>query len=350
MKIDDMPLDTITLLDATIPHDFHIRAAILIAALGLDALVGDPQWLWGRIPHPVVLFGRAIANLDRLFNRPRLAGIRLTGKARRRLGVLSILLLVGTAVAIGGGISILASVGGAMLSASVELLLVAVLLAGRSLADHVNAVATTLKEGNIDEARNAISRIVARNPKVLDRAAIARAAIETTAENLSDAVVAPVLFYLAFGLPGIFAYKMINTTDSMIGYRSARHLAFGWGAARLDDFVNLIPARLTGLLIAISEPMRTLFTLKVMLRDAPHHRSSNAGWPEAAMAAQLRLSLGGARLYGQRMSGDREMNQGDTRKATHTYIPRALAVMWRTTVTFSVLLGMLTLLRVIFST
>ena len=151
-----MSFDAAMLLDVAISHDLSIRAAILIAALGLDALVGDPPWLWRRLPHPVVLFGRAIALMERLFNRPRLAGIRLKGKVRRGLGVLAIHMLMGGAAAIGGGIAILASAGGMPLSVSVEILLVAILLAGRSLANHAREVATSLENGTIEEARKAV--------------------------------------------------------------------------------------------------------------------------------------------------------------------------------------------------
>lgn len=336
-------LDTSTLSNTAIPHDLSVRAAILIAALGLDALIGDPRWLWGRIPHPVVLFGRAVEGFDKLFNRPRLVGFRLKGKVRRGLGVLSLLFLVGVAAAIGAGIATTTSTGEMVVSAPVELLLVAILLAGRSLADHAKAVANALENGSLKEARTAISMIVGRNSEKLDRTAIARAAIESTAENLSDGIIAPALFYLALGLPGIFAYKMINTADSMLGYRSARHFSFGWGSARLDDFANLVPARLTGLLIAIAGPNRTLPTIAVMRLDAPQHRSPNAGWPQAAMASQLNLSLAGPKLYGQRMSHDREVNQGATRKAGPVDINQAVSMIWRTIALIAFLATLLTL-------
>lgn len=344
MSIDGMPVDTNMLLDATIPLDLSVRVAILIAALGLDALVGDPHWLWGRIPHPVMLFGRMIAGLDILFNRPQLAGIRLKGKARRVLGVFAIILLVGIACAIGSGIVLAASAGGILLTVFAELLLVAILLAGRSLADHARVVAVALESNTINKARTAVSKIVGRNTEALDRSAIARATIESTAENLSDGVIAPALFYVAFGLPGILAYKMVNTADSMIGYRSARHFAFGWGTARLDDLANLVPARLTGLLIAFVEPANAWRTIGVMLRDAPHHHSPNAGWPEASIAAQLQLSLAGQRAYGRRIRQDREINQGANREAKPTDIVRAYALMWRVAIIFALLLGMVAII------
>ena len=334
-----MPFDAAMLLNAAIPHDLSVRAAILIAALGLDALVGDPPWLWVRVPHPVVLFGRAVTGMDRLFNQRRLVGIRLKGKSKRGLGALAIIMLVGLAVATGGLAATTASAGGMLLSATVELLLVTFLLAGRSLADHVKAVGEALENGSIEDARIAVSKIVGRNPDALDRPAVARAAIETTAENLSDGVIAPALFYFTFGIPGIFAYKMVNTADSMVGYRAKTYFSFGWGAARLDDLANIIPARLTGLLIALSGPRRTVHAIAVMFRDAPHHRSPNAGWPEAAMATQLGLSLAGPRSYGHRKSRDREMNKGGNRSVDHTDLVLSLALMWRTIGLFALMVA-----------
>ena len=338
-----MPIDVAMLLDTAIPHDLSVRAAILIAALGLDAVLGDPRWLWGRVPHPVVLFGWAVDGFDRLFNRPRIAGIRLKGKVRRVLGVLVLLLLVGGAVLIGGGIAATVSTGGMLLSILAELLLVAILLAGRSLADHVSAVAASLENETIEEARKAVSKIVGRNTEMLDKPAIARATIETTAESFSDGVIAPAFFYFIFGLPGIFAYKMLNTADSMVGYRTGWYFAFGWSAARLDDLANLIPARLSGFLIALAGPKLTWRSIAVMLRDAPHHRSPNAGWPEAAMAVQLGLSLAGPKFYGKRISQDREINPDTRRKAGSADITRAVMLMWRSVILFVVLEGILTL-------
>ena len=340
MWIDSMLFDVDMFWEAAIPHDLVVRAAILVAALLLDALVGDPHWLWGRVPHPVVLFGWTISMLERLFNRPRLARINITGRMRRSLGVLVILMLVGGAATVGGAIAAVASTVGMPLTVSVELLLVAILLAGRSLADHARAVATALEDGTLEEARFAVAKIVGRNPESLDEPAISRATIESIAENLSDGLIAPAIFYLTLGLPGIFAYKMINTADSMVGYRSARLSAFGWGSARLDDIANLVPARITGTMIAIAEPRKAWRSISVMLRDAPHHRSPNAGWPEAAMAAQVNLSLAGPRSYGLRKSSDREMNKDGIRTADHTHLVLSLELMWRTVIVFALMVTM----------
>lgn len=323
-------------IDFAIPHEMGLRGVILIAALGLDALLGEPPWLWRFLPHPVVLFGRAIVAFEKRLNRRNVGG-----RTRRWRGFVAIIMLVLAALATGGGIMAVAGLGGAGLTAGAELLIVAILLAGRSLDDHVRAVADALPEGggSLDQARRAVSMIVGRNPESLDAPAIARASIETTAENLSDGVIAPALFYLAFGLPGIIAYKMINTADSMTGYKSRRYFAYGWGAARVDDLANIIPARLTGILIALAKPQGAFHAIRVMMRDAPKHRSPNAGWPEAAMATQLGVSLAGPRQYGQRMSTDAPMHGEGRRDANADDIRQGLGLMWRAIGLFAVLLA-----------
>ena len=292
---------------------FEERAVLLAVALVIDAVIGDPDWLWRRLPHPVVVFGWCIGGLEKKFNR---RGWR--GRTRRWLGVVAIAVLVVLGVLLG---LVLDGVW-------FEVLVVAVLLAGRSLDQHVRAVATALASGNIAAARQEVARIVGRNPDNLDAPAIARASIESTAENLADGVVAPAFYYLLFGLPGIIAYKIINTADSMIGHRSARFLAFGWGAARLDDVANLIPSRLSGVLLALASIPRTRQALGVMWRDAKKHRSPNAGYPEAAMAGALDVRLAGPRQYGIRFSTDAPINaQG--REAEVLDIRQALRYFWR---------------------
>ena len=319
------------------PHAFELHIYILVAALAVDAILGEPDWLWRRLPHPVVIFGRAISFANRLGNRNIYSGRR-----RRANGMIAIIILAATAgicASILMGISAaIAHVLGGWVLIAVEGIIVAILLASRSLDDHVRRVAAPLKAGNIADARVAISMIVGRNPDELDAPAIARASIETTAENLSDGVIAPAFFYLVFGIPGIIIYKMINTADSMIGYKSARYFAFGTGAARLDDLANIIPARITGILLAMANPRRLFAGLKVMIKDAPAHRSPNAGWPESAMAANLGLSLAGPRKYGQRMSDDPAMNSAGRRDAHGDDIQAGLVMMWRAIGIFSAIL------------
>jgi len=262
---------------------------ILLAALALDALLGDPRWL----PHPVRLMGGLTGLLDRALNREALgAGARMV------LGAAAVLLVVGASAAAGWAIAEQAAA--LYWGWLAELALVAVLLAQRGMADHMVRVARALDAG-IEPARQAVRHIVGREVKALDGHGIARAAVESCAENYSDGVVAPAFWYLLFGLPGLLAYKAVNTMDSMIGHRSARHHAFGRAAARLDDLANLVPARIAGALVALAAlavpGARAGRAWRTMLRDAPRHSSPNAGWPEAAMAGALGLSLLGPRRY-----------------------------------------------------
>ena len=284
---------------------------MLAAALILDALVGEPQALWSRVPHPVVLLGRLVAWLDRRLNN---------GPDRRRMGVLAVLALL--LVTLPVPVAIAALPFGWVL----EILGAAILLAQRSLVEHVGAVAAAL-ERSLDEARDAVSRIVGRDPQSLDRAGVARAAIESAAENFSDGVVAPAFWFLLGGLPGIVLYKAVNTADSMIGYRSPRHLEFGRAAARLDDALNWVPARLAGLLICAAG--LSPGALRTMWRDARLHRSPNAGWPEAATAAALGLALAGPRIYGGVITDDPYLNPEGSRDATPADIRRVVALVWR---------------------
>ncbi|MEZ5844177.1 MAG: adenosylcobinamide-phosphate synthase CbiB [Hyphomicrobiaceae bacterium] len=295
--------------------------ALLLLALALDALVGDPDWLWRRLSHPVVVMGRAIAALEAQLNRRA-----WSFPARRIAGLAALSLLL--APAIGGGLLLHRLVAGSMLGAFVEVCLVAVLLAGRSLYDHVARVAAAFETGGLAEARTAVSMIVGRDPESLDEAGVSRAAIETLAENFSDGLVAPACWYLVAGLPGILIYKLVNTADSMIGHRSERYHAYGWAAARLDDVLNLVPARISGLLIvaaaAIHGWMGVRQSFAAMWRDAPRHKSPNAGWPEAAMAGALGLALAGPRRYGGTIVDDHWMNAGGRQEATAADIRRAL--------------------------
>jgi adenosylcobinamide-phosphate synthase len=290
------------------------------AALTLDAVLGDPAWLYRRLPHPVVWFGTLIDTLDRRWNREH------QSPARRQLaGVLAVALLLLTAIGGGALVSLLLAQvpGGGVL----EALVASTLIAQRSLIDHVAAVAQALERDGLAGGRQAVSRIVGRDPASLDQTGVARAAIESCAENFSDGVVAPVLWLALGGLPGLIAYKMINTADSMIGHRTARHRHFGWAAARLDDLLNLVPARLTGGLLVLSAGRRLVSALTVMLRDARHHRSPNAGWPEAAMAGALGLALAGPRRYPGQVVDDPWLNPAGRRDPGVAEIRRSLRLV-----------------------
>jgi len=293
---------------------------ILFLAIGLDALLGDMPWLFRRVPHPVAAIGTAIEVLERKLNRPE----RSEPARRWRGGVMAVGLILAGILA-GGLISFVArALPHGWL---IELFLVATFLAQRSLFDHVHDVAVALQKNGLDAGRYAVSRLVGRDPSSLDAHGVARAAIESLAENFSDAVVAPVFWYMLFGLPGLIAYKTVNTLDSMVGYRTERYRAFGMVSARLDDAMNLIPARLSGLLLTLAAPFvprgRPINALVTMVRDARHHRSPNSGWPESACAGALDLALGGPRRYPGLSVEEKWMGRGRS-KADLADIHRAL--------------------------
>ncbi|WP_045837128.1 adenosylcobinamide-phosphate synthase CbiB [Hyphomicrobium sp. 99] len=280
---------------------------VVVAALALEAAVGYPDWIYQRIGHPVSWIGALIAALDRWLNRES-----ESEAARRMSGVLALAIIVLTVGALAWLVERVAahSAIGAIFIA----ILASTLIASRSLYDHVAAVARALDEDGLAGARLAVGRIVGRNPQTLDEHGVARAAIESLAENASDGIVAPVFWFAFFGLPGLAVYKAINTADSMIGHRTKRHEAFGWAAARLDDLVNLPASRLTGLMFAAA----ALFipgaspasALEAMSRDASKHRSPNAGWAESAMAGALGFKLNGPKVYGDVRVEDAYMGNG----------------------------------------
>ncbi|WP_234794696.1 adenosylcobinamide-phosphate synthase CbiB [Xaviernesmea oryzae] len=302
------------------------RSAILLTGLLLDRLIGDPDWLWRRLPHPVVFFGSAIRILDRRLNQAHAAFA-----VRRRRGALAIVLLLLLAAAVGAALHRLVHLAGPLTGGLLEASIVFVLLAQKSLADHVLAVARGLQDEGLEGGRRAVSMIVGRDPAYLDASGICRAAIESLAENFSDGVVAPAFWYAVAGLPGLAAYKMLNTADSMIGHKNERYLAFGWASARLDDLANLIPARFSMLLVAAGARLALgrrsgSDALFVGMRDAGLHRSPNSGWPEAAIAGALGLQLTGPRVYAGQTVDEPMMNGAGRRAASPADIMRALAV------------------------
>jgi adenosylcobinamide-phosphate synthase len=296
----------------------------LLLALALDALLGDPTWLYRRVPHPVALIGGAISRLER-----RWLDLDQPPATLRRRGLLLGALVVAASALAGLGLQWLclrAPFGWLPLG-----LLMSSLVAQRGLYEHVAAVAAGLRAG-LAQGRAAVAHIVGRDPDGLDPPAVARAAIESTAENFCDGVVAPLLWGALLGLPGMLAYKAINTADSVIGHRSPRYLHFGRFAARLDDGASWLPARLAALLILAAAHLLPGTTpaagWRAVWRDAARHRSLNAGWPEAAMAGSLGLRLAGPRRYGGRMVEDAWMGDG-TPLATPADIDRALQVLVR---------------------
>ncbi|WP_439534005.1 adenosylcobinamide-phosphate synthase CbiB [Polymorphobacter sp.] len=259
------------------------RADQLLAVLMLEAVLGYPAWLFALIGHPVSWIGAVIAELDARWN---------AGAARRRRAMGLLLLLAISALAGGAGWLITAAAGDGW-GVALLLLVATTGLAQRSLHDHVRAVARPLAAGDLPAARTAVAAIVGRDTAGLDDQGVTVAGIESLAESFCDGVVAPAFWFLIAGLPGLLICKAINTADSMIGHRDARHGDFGWAAARADDLVMLLPARLSGLLVALAGGGG----LSVMWADAARHASPNGGWPEAAMAGALGRQLGGPVSY-----------------------------------------------------
>lgn len=269
----------------------------------VDVCLGWPAWLYKTIGHPVGWLARPVGWLEKHLNH---------GSPRRRFvfGSAVSLLAIVTATAVWGA---LAQIAAELPFTAIWLgLLFWPLIAARSMHEHVAAIYRPLAQGDLRGARQAVSMIVGRDPTTLDQAAVARASLESLAENTSDGIVAPIFWGAIFGPAGMAGYKAINTLDSMIAHRNDRYEWFGKVAARLDDLANLIPARLTGLLYVLVSGRAASTALRVMLRDAGLHRSPNAGWPEAAMAGALGVRLSGPRKYGDRVSDEPWLN-GDAR-------------------------------------
>jgi adenosylcobinamide-phosphate synthase len=307
-----------------------MSVALAVIAMLIELCLGYPERLLGAIGHPVTWIGHLIGALDRSLNRETIGR-----KERRAAGVVAVLILLGVVAAIAF------SVQHALLRLPFGILavglLASTLVAQRSLHRHVadvasaleKDVASALEKDNVAFGRDAVSHIVGRDTAGLDAAGIARAAIESLAENFSDAIVAPVIWMVIGGLPGAALYKAINTADSMIGHRTPRHTAFGWAAARLDDLVNLPASRLSALLLVVAASLSNgasaAAAWRAVRRDAGHHRSPNAGYPEAAMAGALGLSLAGPRAYAGVLVKDAMMGDGG-RDANAADIRRALAL------------------------
>lgn len=284
-------------------------ALMLVLALLLDALLGEPEWLWRRFPHPAVLMGRAVGWCDRRFNK---------GPHRFLRGALCMAALMTAALVLGLLLGLLGPV--------IEIIVAAILLAHRSLVEHVRAVAFGLRL-SLAEGRRAVARIVSRDTTDMDASAVSRSAIESAAENLSDGVIAPAFWFLLGGLPGLLVYKIVNTADSMIGYRTPRHEKFGKAAARADDLLNLIPARLTAILIAL--PAGRIGQWRDIAKDARRHRSPNAGWPEAAMARAIGVALAGPRAYNGELQQFAWVNGSGARSIGPGAIDAAVARLWQ---------------------
>jgi adenosylcobinamide-phosphate synthase len=318
-----------------------MSVALALLAMLIELCLGYPQPLTRAIGHPVTWIGALIAELDHALNRDA------TGAPMRRLAGATALLIVVVVVGL-TALVIERELFRLPFGLFVVALAASTLIAQRSLHRHVAAVASALEAEDLAAGRNAVSHIVGRDTAVLDAPGIARAAIESLAENFSDAVVAPVLWLAIAGLPGAAVYKAINTADSMIGHRTERHAAFGWAAARLDDLVNLPASRLAALLLiaaaALGEGVSAIQAWRTVWLDAPRHRSPNAGYPEAAIAGALGLSLAGPRIYGGARVDDAVMGGGRW-EATAADIRSALA-LYRTA--DAILIALLAVLAMFF--
>ena len=281
----------------------------LVIAMLLDAVFGEPRMLWDRLPHPAVLMGRLVVFLDRTLN---------TGQDRKSKGVLALSVLCFTAAVIG---SVLSQFGWV-----IEIIVAAILLAQKSLVDHVRAVAKGLRT-SIEEGRFAVSMIVSRDTKDMNEAQVARSAIESAAENFSDGVIAPAFWFLIGGLPAMLVYKFVNTADSMIGYKTEKYLEFGWASARFDDLLNWIPARLSMLLIVVFAKQPVNF--RAIVSEAKRHKSPNAGWPEAAMARAINVALAGPRSYGGQLQQLPWVNETGRQSITADDVDAAVRILWR---------------------
>jgi adenosylcobinamide-phosphate synthase len=310
--------------------DLTFTLPLALLALSLEAAFGYPRALLWRIGHPVIWMGALIDFLDRRLNKERDDVER-----RRRNGTIALIVLL--TIVIAGTAFVTSVAGNAFAGLIVLAILAASLPAQRSLASHIRAVANALDE-SLDAGREAVAHVIGRDVAALDQAGVARAAIESLAENFSDGIVAPIFWTALFGLPGGAVYKAVNTADSMIGHRTPRHEAFGWAAARLDDLANWPASRISaGLIIAAAYLTRRAdanAARHAVSRDAKKHVSPNAGWPEAAMAGALGLRLGGRRIYDGIMiedafmgDGRRDANSGDIRRALSLY-RRALILQW----------------------
>ncbi|MCH7634266.1 MAG: cobalamin biosynthesis protein CobD [Proteobacteria bacterium] len=295
-------------------------ALILLLALFIEAIVGDLRILFRVIPHPVAAFGRLVGALDRRLNR------EIRSERNRILrGAVVVIVLILLVASLGWAVHLF--VREVPFGEVLELAVLVILIAQRGLFDHVKRVGAALREDGIDAGRAAVGHIVGRDVKGLDEHGVCRAAIESCAENFNDGVLAPVFWYVLLGLPGLMMYKAVNTMDSMIGFTTPRHRAFGMAAARLDDALNFFPARISGLVIALAAlfvpTANAARAVKVMWSDAGKHRSLNAGWPEGAMAGALDLALGGPRSYEGEVVPDPWIGGGRAR-ANHQDIRRAL--------------------------
>ncbi|MEO0411324.1 MAG: adenosylcobinamide-phosphate synthase CbiB [Pseudomonadota bacterium] len=308
---------------------------IMLCGWAIEAAIGWPTWLYNLIRHPVVWIGSAITLLDKALNQTH-----HTPWVRYGLGALTSLgVVIGTALFASWLTSLMPP---SVMGFVFQSMAASSLLASKSLYSHVGAVHAPLAAGDLEAAKSAVAMIVGRDTAMMEQTDVAKAALESLAENTSDGVIAPLFWGCCFGLPGLAAYKAINTLDSMIGHKNERHRAFGGFAARLDDIANLVPARLTGVLFALAGWSSR--AVKAMAVDAGKHASPNAGWPEAAMAGVLGVRLGGPRTYpSAAKQGAHPWLNGSGRDAESADVAKGLSLYLRALAIFASVLLALTL-------
>lgn len=303
---------------------------MLLFALLLDALFGEPEWLWDRYPHPATVIGKAINWFDETLN---------TGENRKAKGAVMLACLCLGAFVFGRFVQVIPD-GGLL-----EIVGGAILLAHRSLTEHVEDVADALRNG-LANGQESVSMIVGRDANQLDESGVARSAIESAAENFSDAVIAPAFWFLLLGLPGILLYKVVNTADSMVGYKTKEYSDFGYASAKLDDVLNWIPARISAVLICLSNLKPEAFA--TARRDADLHRSPNAGWPESAVAGVLNIALAGPRSYDGQMTDDPFVNPDGKKDLGPIDVEDSVAVINKSWLGLFLTLGVLVILSWLF--
>ena len=284
----------------------------LIIALVLDAVFGEPDSIWKKIPHPVRVMGQIIKYADTHYN---------VGNNKRQKGLVA--LIIGCLIFFIFGWMVYLF----PFSWFFEILIVAIFLSHKSLIEHVKDVIASMQL-SIMEGRLAVSKIVGRDTTAMEERDIARAAIESTAESMLDGVISPAFWYLVGGLPGILVYKLVNTADSMIGHKNEKHGEFGWATAKFDDILNFIPARLSAFIIGFSH--FSWHTVRFAIDQGNHHRSLNAGWPEAAFAKIMGIALSGPRVYNGQMVDYPYINASGRKELTKSDIHIGLQVAWRT--------------------
>ncbi len=284
------------------------RFLIVLLAMILDAIFGEPKWLWSRIPHPAILMGRAVGYIDTTYN---------TGRDRKTKGTLAFASLAIAALILGFIIQAIPGIWA-------DVILGAMLIAQRSLIDHIRAVEHGLRM-SLAQGRRAVAMIVSRDTRHMDASSVTRSAIESGSENFSDGVIAPIFWLAIGGIPALLVYKITNTADSMIGYKTPRHQDFGWAAARFDDLLNWVPARLTALLIWLTDRHAPLTKIAA---DAALHKSPNAGWPESAMAYKQNIALAGPRSYDGILTQFPYVNSAGKQQLVPDDIAATIATLW----------------------